>query len=265
MFALTWLLVGLPLLGAAVLLLGGRRTDRWGHWLGVIMSGGSFVVAVLIFFGMLGRSAEDRTITAAPLRLDRGRHLQRAVRPARRPAVDDLRAADHRRRHADPHLLRRLHEPRPRPPAVLRLPQPVRRRRCSLLVLADNYLLLYVGWEGVGLASYLLIGFWYFKRLRGGRVQEGLRRQPRRRRRALARAHAHVRHVRLGHLRRRPRRRRRARASRSSPASACCCCWRPAASRRSSRCSPGCSTRWRARPRSRPSSTRPRWSPPAST
>src|SRR6478609_50113 len=29
-----------------------------------------------------------------------------------------------------------------------------------LLVLADSYLLLYVGWEGVGLASYLLIGFW---------------------------------------------------------------------------------------------------------
>jgi NADH-quinone oxidoreductase subunit L len=31
------------------------------------------------------------------------------------------------------------------------------------LVLADNYLLLYVGWEGVGLASYLLIGFWFEK------------------------------------------------------------------------------------------------------
>jgi NADH-quinone oxidoreductase subunit L len=29
------------------------------------------------------------------------------------------------------------------------------------LVLANNYLLLYVGWEGVGLASYLLIGFWF--------------------------------------------------------------------------------------------------------
>lgn len=32
-----------------------------------------------------------------------------------------------------------------------------------LLVIADNYVLLYVGWEGVGLASYLLIGFWYHK------------------------------------------------------------------------------------------------------
>ena len=31
------------------------------------------------------------------------------------------------------------------------------------LVLADNYLLMFVGWEGVGLCSYLLIGFWFEK------------------------------------------------------------------------------------------------------
>ncbi len=33
-----------------------------------------------------------------------------------------------------------------------------------LLVIADSYLLLFVGWEGVGLASYLLIGFWNHNR-----------------------------------------------------------------------------------------------------
>ncbi len=33
----------------------------------------------------------------------------------------------------------------------------------SVLVLSDSFLLMFVGWEGVGLASYLLIGF-YFKK-----------------------------------------------------------------------------------------------------
>src|SRR5438094_196643 len=32
------------------------------------------------------------------------------------------------------------------------------------LVLADNYLLMFVGWEGVGLCSYLLIGFWFTRK-----------------------------------------------------------------------------------------------------
>jgi NADH-quinone oxidoreductase subunit L len=31
------------------------------------------------------------------------------------------------------------------------------------LVLAKNYLVMFIGWEGVGLASYLLIGFWFTK------------------------------------------------------------------------------------------------------
>ena len=120
-----------------------------------------------------------------------------------------------------------------------------------LLVLADNYLVLYVGWEGVGLASYLLIGFWQYKPAA-----------------AVAAKKAFIANrvgdfglsiaimlmfadVRLGHVHRRlrPGRPRRARAW--SPRSACCCCSAPAASRPSCRCSPGCWTRWRARPRSR--------------
>lgn len=38
------------------------------------------------------------------------------------------------------------------------------------LVLADNYLLTFLGWEGVGLSSYLLIGFWYDAKFPGVRI-----------------------------------------------------------------------------------------------
>ena len=109
-----------------------------------------------------------------------------------------------------------------------------------LLVLADSYLLLYVGWEGVGLASYLLIGFWNHnpayaaaakKAFVVNRVGDiGL---------SIA-IMIDVRDVRHGRLRRRVRRPPTAPARARSPRSACCCCSPPAASRRSSRCSPGC-------------------------
>ena len=36
------------------------------------------------------------------------------------------------------------------------------------LILADNFVLLFLGWEGVGLCSYLLIGFWYDKKFEKG-------------------------------------------------------------------------------------------------
>jgi NADH-quinone oxidoreductase subunit L len=51
--SLAWLLIAFPLAGAAVLLLGGRRTDRWGHLLGVAMSTASFVVGVAMFVQIL--------------------------------------------------------------------------------------------------------------------------------------------------------------------------------------------------------------------
>ena len=53
-----WLLVALPLLGAAVLLLGGRRTDRWGHWLAVGLSWAAFVWGALLFLDLRGHSAD---------------------------------------------------------------------------------------------------------------------------------------------------------------------------------------------------------------
>ena len=67
-----------------------------------------------------------------------------------------------------------------------------------ILVLAANYVLLFVGWEGVGLCSYLLIGFYFLKKVRVGRRQKSVHRQSHRRLRLHARnvsALPHLRHV----------------------------------------------------------------------
>ena len=51
----------------------------------------------------------------------------------------------------------------------------------TMLVLSNNFLLMFVFWEGVGLCSYLLIGFWYTQAGGGGGGQEGVPGQPDRR------------------------------------------------------------------------------------
>src|SRR6478752_10161297 len=58
-----WLLIALPLLGAAILLIGGKRTNKWGHLLGTAMPIASFVLGFAIFLQMLGRDTEDRAVT----------------------------------------------------------------------------------------------------------------------------------------------------------------------------------------------------------
>src|SRR3954447_10316017 len=56
-----WLLVALPALGAAVLLLGGRRTDKWGHWLAVVLSWASFVLGALLLLSLLCRATAEQS------------------------------------------------------------------------------------------------------------------------------------------------------------------------------------------------------------
>src|SRR4051794_40509495 len=162
-FNLTWLLVALPAASAAVLLLGGRRTNAWGHLLGCATPIAAFVLAAAQFIAMTGRDGgEGRQID---------QHLFTWI------PVGTF--------HVDANLLL---DPLSLVFVLLITGvgslihvysigymelDPDRRRffgmlnlfvaAMLLLVLADNYLVLYVGWEGVGLASYLLIGFWTYK------------------------------------------------------------------------------------------------------
>src|SRR6476660_8298821 len=157
--AYAWLLVALPLLGAAVLLLGGRRTDKFGPLLATALSWGAFVVGAIVFVAMLGRSADSRAmnidlydwITDGAFKLSAGLLIDQLsiafvlliTFVGSLIHVYSIGYMEH-----DPDKRRFF--------AYLNLFVAA----MLLLVLANSYLLLYVGWEGVGLASYLLIGFW---------------------------------------------------------------------------------------------------------
>jgi len=161
-YALLWLLVAIPLASAAVLLVGGRRTDRWGHLLGTAAPAASFVLGAVLFAELLRRPEDDRSIgqtlytwvDAGAFHADMGLLYDQlsALFVLLITGVGSLihvysigyMARDPRRRGFFGYLNLFV-------AAML------------LLVLADNYFALFLGWEGVGLASYLLIGFWQHK------------------------------------------------------------------------------------------------------
>lgn len=161
-FSLLWVLIALPAVGALILLLGGRRTNTWGPYLGILTVVGSAVIAIVMLLAMMAEPAEQRTViqnvydwvfvgsfqVSFALQLDQ----LSIVFVLLITLVGSLifiyslgyMAHDPDRRKFFAYLNLFV-------AAML------------LLVLANNYLLLYVGWEGVGLASYLLIGFWQRK------------------------------------------------------------------------------------------------------
>jgi len=160
--SLVWLLIALPAFGAAVLLLGGRRTNAWGHYFAVLMAVSSFVVGAVLLTDMLGKPVEERGVVLAlwdwivvggfnvpvALQLDQLSlsFVLLITSVGSLIHVYSLGYMEH-----DPNRRKFF--------AYLNL----FFAAMLTLVLANNYLLLYVGWEGVGLASYLLIGFWQHK------------------------------------------------------------------------------------------------------
>jgi NADH-quinone oxidoreductase subunit L len=161
-FAGSWLLIGLPLAGAVILLLTGRRATRWGPYLGCATVLGAFVYALGLFFDMLGRPGELRSIDqhlfswipAGNFRVDAGLLLD-PLSMVFVLLVTGVGGLIHVYS-----LGYMAHDPdKKRFFAYLNLFVAA----MLLLVLGDSFLALYVGWEGVGLASYLLIGFWTYK------------------------------------------------------------------------------------------------------
>ncbi|MFC9873119.1 NADH-quinone oxidoreductase subunit L [Nocardia salmonicida] len=160
--ATLWLLPALPLAGAIVLLLFGRFTDRFGPYLATAAAVASFAVAVVAFVGMLGRADADRAVheelfnwvSAGDLQVGFSLQLDQlsicfALLITGVGSLIHLYSIGYMSH--DPGKRRFFGYLNLFLAAML------------VLVLADNFLVLYLGWEGVGLASYLLIGFWYEK------------------------------------------------------------------------------------------------------
>ncbi|CDZ89636.1 NADH-quinone oxidoreductase subunit L [Rhodococcus ruber] len=212
-----WLLPALPLFGAVVLLLTGRRSDTWGHLLGCATALASFALGIALFVDMLGRDTADRAVNqdlfewvpVAGLQIDFGLQLDQLSMcfvllitgvgslihiysvgymahgpdPCGRSAGSAAgasgrsagSAAGASGRSAGSAAGASGRSAGSAAGASGRSAGSAPGRRLFfaylnlflaamlLLVLADNYFGLYVGWEGVGLASYLLIGFWQYK------------------------------------------------------------------------------------------------------
>jgi NADH-quinone oxidoreductase subunit L len=161
-FTLLWLVIALPALGAAILLVGGRRTDRWGPLLATILPIGSFLLSLAMFVAVLGRDDDDRQVKQHLYTWIHTGHLNVGMDLLYDPLASlflllitgvgslihvyslGYMAHDERKRRFFGYLNLFV-------AAML------------TLVLAENYIVLFLGWEGVGLASYLLIGFWQHK------------------------------------------------------------------------------------------------------
>ena len=159
-----WLIPLFPALGAVVNGLFGRWTgSRRAGAIACIASGLSFAAALWVFFSLLSLEPSDRSIhhtlytwiasgdfvIKASLLLD---PLSAAMILVVTGVGFVIHVYSVGYMHDDPD--------QPRYFAYLNL----FLFAMSLLVLADNFFLMFVGWEGVGLCSYLLIGFWFEKK-----------------------------------------------------------------------------------------------------
>jgi len=152
-------LIALPLFSSAILLLLGRIADKWGHLVATLVSGSAFAIGVSEFFKMHSQTGADRTATQKVFDwISVG-----SFKVTGSLMVDQLSICFVLLITGVGTLIHIY--------SIAYMSHDKDRRRffaflnlfiaaMLLLVLGDSYLNLYIGWEGVGLASYLLIGFW---------------------------------------------------------------------------------------------------------
>jgi len=158
-----WLMLAFPAVGTLIIALFGTRLGkRVVGWLAPAMVAASFGVAVWMFAILLGLPAEERShevllwswMTAGKFHVDLALLIdQLSVTMAL--VVTGVGFLIH------VYSIGYMHDD-PRVPRFFAYMNFFILMMLTL-VLANNYLQMYVGWEGVGLASYLLIGFWFEK------------------------------------------------------------------------------------------------------
>src|SRR4051812_38451140 len=169
-FSLAWVVIALPLAGAVILLVGGAIAPRafasFGHLLGCLLPIGSFVISLVMFISLLGRHDDDRQLSQHLYNwIDTGSSGQ-GLHVGMDLLYDPLSALFLLLITGVGSLIHIY--------SIGYMEHDARRVRffgylnlfvaaMLTLVLAENYLGLFLGWEGVGLASYLLIGFWQHK------------------------------------------------------------------------------------------------------
>ena len=152
-------LIALPLFSSALLMLLGRKADKWGHVFATLISASTFVVGAIEFFAMIDRPEASRAVTqklftwisVGTFNVDAGLLLDQ-LSIAFVLLITGVGTLIH------VYSIAYMSHDRDRRRFFAYLNFFI--AAMLLLVLGDSYLNLYVGWEGVGLASYLLIGFW---------------------------------------------------------------------------------------------------------
>ncbi|MCU1373963.1 MAG: nuoL [Actinomycetia bacterium] len=163
MLSAVWLIPALPLLGALLLLVFGRKLgEPWSGVLATLMVAGSFAAGVVTFIGLLDRPAEERRflfrlfewLPVGGFRVDIG-FLVDPLSITMVLFVTGVGALIHL------YSIGYMHGDRGFPRFFLYLN--LFAFSMLMLVLGDNLLVTFLGWEGVGACSYFLISFWFEK------------------------------------------------------------------------------------------------------